>query len=242
MTSFSDEDATQERVKMLGEERGIFSRNLEKHLFSVRTLWKVYVGLFGTNKERVDLLNSVSGITSFYMERTMREAALLSICRMTDPKKGRPGTQERNVTITRLIDYLSDGHDQELDDLIRLAINKSEFARTYRNKKLAHSDDDAMNGRMSANSGSRKEMREAMDAIAACIKRFMLVELNTTLATHPISRLSNDEVEFLQVLHYGKIELERREKESREIAWKAGRELMELPKWLTFRPDDELDV
>lgn len=246
MTSFTDEETTQERVKMLGEEPGVFTRNLEKQLFSVRNLWKIYVGLFGANKERVDLLNACSGITSFYIERTMREAAILSICRMTDPKQGRPSKQEKNVTVRRLSDYLSHGYDQELTNLIQVAVDKAEFARTYRNKKLAHSDDDAMNGRILAHSGSRNDMREAMDAIAACVNRFMLVELNTTLATHPISQLSNDEVEFLQVLYHGRIELDRRENESREIArsgdWKASRELMELPNWLTFRPDDELDV
>jgi hypothetical protein len=246
VTTYSDEEATQERVEQLGEEKGVFFRNLEKQLYTVRILWKTYVGLFGTNKERVDLLNSVSSATSYQIERAMRESALLSICRMTDPKKGLSGTQDKNITVRRLDDCLANGSDLNLTNLVNIAIQKAEFARLYRNKKLAHSDDDTMNGRLSVISGSRNDMVEAMDAIAACIKRFATLELNTTLITHPISQVAQDEVEFLQVLHYGKIELDRRRVESCKILssgdLNASRELTKLPEWLTFRPPQLLDV
>ena len=244
MTSFTAEEARKRWVAKLGEETGTFFRNLENDLYGLRDLWRVYIGLFGANQERIDLLNSISGITAFLIEKIMLESVMLSICKLTDPEEG--PRKSKNITIWRLPGYLTKGADTELEDLIKLAEEKSEFARTWRNKRIAHSDDDTRNGRSSLDVVNTGNIREATDAIATCIKRFAQLELDVDLVTHPISALGNDEVEFLQVLHYGKIELDRREKESRQVAlsgdWKAGRELMELPEWLTFRPDHELDV
>ena len=246
MTNYSAEETLEQRKAALGDEAGAFFRNLEEELYSVRELWACYIGLFGTNPERVDLLNAVSGPTAFQIEKAMREAALLAICRLTDPKETRASRNvERNVTVRRLTTYSKKGADNDLKNLIETAVSAAEFARTFRNKVLAHADDRTANSRGSVTSGSRNDMREAMDAIAACLKKFAESELDMALVTHPI-RQGADEVELLKSIYLGKKEMERRELEYvqsfRNGTWRELNEKNSLPEWLTLRPSQEFDV
>ena len=163
---------------------------------------------------------------------------------MTDPVLGRRATH-KNVTIQRLPSYLSAGPDSDLSDHITFAVERAKFAKLYRDKLIAHSDDDAMNGRVSVLQGSRADMREAMDAIATCIKRFALVELGTSLVTHPITK-ADDEVWFLQHLFEGVKAMESKKVRYQELL-RAGRHaeakaLNSYPDWLNFRPKRITDV
>ena len=246
MTQMSPEQVMQHRIEKLGEEGGRYFRNLENQLYFARDNWKCYVGLFGTNNDRVDLMNSLSGGTAFLIERAMKDSALLSICRMTDPECGKKkGKCEINTTIKRLTGYQKNGDKEGLEKLIKDAVDKSNFARVYRNKVLSHSDEETQNKKARLDTGSRKMIRESFDSIASCIKRFAEEEMSITLITHPL-RNADDEVNLLQALFVGRGENERREAELRDIrvnkGWQAAKDLYPLPDWLTHRAEREFDV
>jgi hypothetical protein len=245
MVNLTSEEALQERIKQLGESAGKFVRNLETDLYSLRILWRKYVCFFGTSSERVDLMNAISGSSTYWIERCMFESAMLSICRLTDPETHRKG-KGLNISVRCLPSFSRKGKDQVLDDLIDVAINKTEFARSWRNKRIAHSDNDARNGLLPMPTASRLLMRQAMDAIAACIKRFALIEFDTTLIIHPIGDLANDEVAFVEALFLGKRELDLRGTKKRQLLeehrYNEIDELEKLPDWVSYRPQDEIDV
>jgi hypothetical protein len=152
--------------------------------------------MFGANEDRVALLNSVSGETAYFVERSMFEAALLSICRMTDPPASRL-TKDKNITVRRLAHYLSNPQDARTSTFIDASVQKAAFARSWRNKRLAHSDEAVRNGIAQLDLASRALVKSATDSIAKCIRHFAAVELETTLVTHPISALGNDTTHFL---------------------------------------------
>jgi len=98
MTVQSAKEAEQARIDALGPEFGPLFRHIEIDLYSLRSLWRIYVSFFGTSKERVELLNQSSGLTAFVLEKTLFESALMALCRMTDPPSGQGG-KYTNTTI-----------------------------------------------------------------------------------------------------------------------------------------------
>ena len=245
MSEKSDEEVSQDLIDKLGQEAGVFFRHLETHLYTVRDDWKIYVGLFGTNKERVDLLNLVAGPVISSIQKSLYETAILSICRLTDPKHGAK-LGETNITVRRLLNYLLPINDGLLEKHVEDAVAKSKFARDYRNKRLAHADDNTINAPYLVSKGSRKDMRDAIDAIALCIKRFAHLKLNIQLVTHPISNPVGDHVKLLSTIYYGRQEVERIQKLAYDVAvsgnWQKAKTIEELPDWLIFRPEDEMDI
>ena len=202
MTHRTPDQAQQEYINKLGDQRGRFVKALENDLYNLRIQSEIYTAFFGTNKERVDLFNSISGNSAYWIERSMFESLVLSVCRLTDPSEMKGG--KRNVTVKALPLQLSKGPDSELEKRIDAATEATKFARDWRNRRIAHSDEQVRLGRAKLDTATRANLSEAVDAIAACVRRYALVELDTTLGTHPIRQLGHDEIEFLTALHHGK--------------------------------------
>lgn len=242
MSSKTADEVLQGYVSQLGEKAGRYFRAVENDLYNLRIEFEIYRSLFGTNKERVDLLNSCSGITAFYISRSLADSVLLRICRLTDPEKMRG---KRNVTINGLPSLLRGGSDQELDERLAFARNFSSFARDWRNRRIAHSDEEVRVFNAKLEASSRDVMANAIDAIAACVRRFAAVELGVSLMTHPIRALDKDEVHFLEVLYLGMAELEKASRLATEARarkdWTFIDNRDSLPDWLTYRPDHAFD-
>lgn len=244
MSHKSSDQAFQSYINKLGEERGRFVKALENDLYNLRIHFEIYTAFFGTNKERIDLFNSVSGNSAYWIERAMFESLVLNVCRLTDPIEMNGG--KRNVTVKALPSQLTNGPDSELEGRVAAAADASSFARDWRNRRIAHTDAQVRLGRAKLDTATRARLSEAIDAIAACIRRYALVELNTTLGTHPIRQLGNDELDFLAALHFGRVEQTRREEIRIDLIskreWAQIDELEKLPAWLTFRPEQKDDL
>ena len=129
----------------------------------LRLTYKQYRMLFGTNKERVDLLNRHGGSFFFNVERQFWNSCLLSLCRMTDPAK--QGKKE-NLTLFSLEEHIEDKMlSSEVASLVLQAKKASEFARERRNKRIGHSDFEVRTERKKiASTASRNKMKLAIDA------------------------------------------------------------------------------
>lgn len=218
---------------------------ISNQFYNLRILWAVYTSLFGTNKERVDLLNDVSGSTAYWIERCMYESVVLGICRLTDPVSSARG-RSSNISVSRLPLLVPEKIDRELIARVEAAKEASNFARDWRNKKIAHSDEAVQLGKAQLANSSRLAINDAIEKIAACLRRYSIVHHDTTLVTHPIRALGRDEVEFLIALHLGFSEREKYKIAQRQSFLDGKSQEFSpngsLPDWLTFRPADIHDV
>lgn len=242
MTYRTGDEALQEYIAKLGEDRGRYVKAVENDLYSLRMHADFYEAFFSTNKERVDLFNSISGDTAYWMERSMFENLVLQVCRLTD--KVSLG-KKRNVTVKALPSLLSGPSDAELEIRVEKADAATKFARDWRNRRIAHTDEEVRLGKAMLDTASTAKLKDAIEAIAACIRRYALVELNTTLMTYPIRQYLGDEIAFLTALYYGNLERERIKSVRKDLMergqWRQIDELEKLPAWLTERSEEKED-
>ncbi len=249
MTSRHRNEAVDSRINALGEEFGVLFHDVENDLYSLRLHWRVYVALFATNSERVDLLNSISGTTALLIEKALFEAAMMSVCRLTDPPQSLRGAQ-KNITVKRfqalVEERFSNANVENLAKLVSTAVEASEFARSWRNKRLAHSDEAVRRGKQAILTASIEKMDRAIDAVASIIRWVGVELMDTHIVTHPISSFKSDEIVFLKALFLGIQEKDRRVKRAQEaIAERrysdAESTLSDFPQWLIHRELDRFD-
>ena len=165
MSNYTAEQGRKNDIDRLGPEFGTLFNNIKNDLFALRVQWRIYVALFGTNEQRVDLLNSASGRTAFVVEKALFESTLLGVCRLTDPPNGQRGAS-KNISVSRVPQLVASyPNPRELELLVDSACNRSAFARTWRNKRLAHADDDVREGRAKIDDASRLKVLGALDSI-----------------------------------------------------------------------------
>lgn len=130
------EDSLAEDIAVLGSAYGTTYHHARQELWRVSSNWDRYETLFGS-KERVDILNSSSGNFWHAVQGMMHEYVLLGICRLTDPV-GRG--DRRNLSVARLLSVDPTDEKDQLIELVDDAIKSAGFARTWRDKRIAHND------------------------------------------------------------------------------------------------------
>ncbi|WP_131505492.1 hypothetical protein [Limimaricola cinnabarinus] len=238
------DDILSRRQEALGVEDGALMRNIESDVYFLRSQWEIYQSLFSTSRDRVELFNEASGTVAFLTEKALFESTILGICRLTDPSAMRG---VRNVSIFRLRDFLKDAGDQERFDALCQDLNeKSAFARSWRNKSLAHSDDDIRNGRAKLDVASVSKVSDCLDAIARLLKLVAEVRLGVHLVTRPILDVSSDEIFFLKALYDGvRARSARKEKaieRMKERKYDEAQEELDYPSWVVHRPVENWEV
>lgn len=103
--------------------------------------WTIYRQLFGTSKERVDLLNETAGTFAWMLQDLLLHDVQLAISKIGDP----PGRADnKNLTLKRLQMTLRDAGETEVADSMNDPLaafdTACEKVRFRRNKWLAHSD------------------------------------------------------------------------------------------------------
>lgn len=246
MSSYTAEQVRIRDIDRLGPEFGTLFNNIKNDLFALRVQWRIYVALFGTNEQRVDLLNSASGPTAFVVEKALFESTLLGVCRLTDPPDYK-SSASKNISISRFPQLVASyPNPDELNLLVRSARERAGFARTWRNKRLAHADDEVREGRAKIDGASRAKVLGALDGIADVVRWIGFACLDETIITHPSSEFSGDEVQFLETLFLGVAAREERGRRLRQHISERRYDQAEaltsdLPIWLTFRPDHTID-
>ncbi|MDB5664137.1 hypothetical protein [Cypionkella sp.] len=237
----------QNYVDRMGEEYGSLFYHCYQDICHLRLKWRYYVSLFGTNKERFDLLYSVSEVFAYSLDRIFYDATLLGIRRLTDPAKSGKH-QNRNISI-RGFKPIFDGtpHAIEFDNILNTALSSAVIAQNLANKKIAHSDMDVKEGKTKIQSISRLETAKAIDDIAHVIKWVARKQMNTSVSTIPNTN-PEDEIWFLQHLFEGKKAIAQKEVDYMDLMksgnYNARESLYKYPEWLTensIRLSDVLD-
>ncbi|MCG3115994.1 MAG: hypothetical protein LLH30_09975 [Candidatus Manganitrophus sp. SA1] len=132
------EEARQYHIKVMGEDLGSLYHALWNELAWLYSKWGEYVELFGTKPSRIELLNRAAGHFFRIVQDSLWEDSLLHIARLTDPIRS---VGKENLTIRKLPDLISEEKLKEhLSELIRAAVDKSDFCRDWRNRYIAHKD------------------------------------------------------------------------------------------------------
>jgi hypothetical protein len=142
--------------------------------------WIIYRQLFGTSKERVDLLNESAGTVTWILQQLLLHDVQLALSKIGDPA----GTGAKtNLTLRRLqVDLSSAGEvavANQLEPLLKEFEDSCASLRHRRNKWIAHSDlATKLAARATPLSGpSRTEIETALAALRAVMN---CVELHYT--------------------------------------------------------------
>jgi hypothetical protein len=228
-----------ELTPMLGVEFSTVYVYAMLDLLSLRSQWRIYKGLFGQNKERFDLLNRASPVVSGAIERSMFEAALLGIRRLTDKVETKRG--KHPVTICAFPLHLEGEPQAEMKLLVSKAVRSAKFACNWSDKRIAHSEIAFRTGAIKLEPASREKVDSCIDCIAKTVQWIAANKLDTHLVTHPVSLLP-DETDFLVKLYEGELAL--RERKAREVKLLEHGKLSEFeaiepyPVWLAHSPPE----
>jgi hypothetical protein len=122
----------------MGVDLGHLYHALGNELAWLHIKWDEYVELFGTRSSRVELVNRAAGAFFRLIQHSLWEDVLLHLARLTD---SRESMKKENLTIRGLPSRIPDAETRRaVTALIDAAIVKTEFARDWRNRHIAHRD------------------------------------------------------------------------------------------------------
>jgi hypothetical protein len=127
--------------------------------------WYDYRRLFAGTQERFDLLNKAAPDFFGKLQGMLWENVLLHLCRITDPPKT---MKHDNLTIMRIPDAIPDPAIAAfVKQLVDDAAQKTQFARDWRNRRMAHQELPPLQGQVAKPlaPGSRQNVEDALAAV-----------------------------------------------------------------------------
>jgi hypothetical protein len=126
--------------KSLGVKLGSLFAELWQELVWLHTVWQEYRVIFATTPEQLDIANQAARSFFYTVQKTMWEAVLLHLARMTDPPQSMRSKRRQNLTVTALQGLVKSEFQLEVAQLTNKALQETEFARDWRNRYIAHKD------------------------------------------------------------------------------------------------------
>lgn len=138
MTIRTEEETLHRYKERMGDELGSTFHLCLQELYWVSSIWDTHETLF-QNSHSVELINSANGGVSFAIQNVFLEYVQLGVCRLTDPAKQR---KSKNLTVRALPNLVIKDLKLEIDQLVSEALEATEAARDWRNRRISHSDFD----------------------------------------------------------------------------------------------------
>lgn len=111
---------------------------LARKLVELHIVWQQYRQLYGQDDGTIDVLNRTAGLFFKIVQDELWDSVLLRVCRMTDPAAQ---GKNKNLTIWSLHSLITDAtFKAEVEKQCQAADDAAEFARSHRNKRIAHQD------------------------------------------------------------------------------------------------------
>ena len=132
------DEILQNHIKCMGKKLGTYFNALWNEVAWLYTKWSEYDELFAKKPSRVDLLNDAAPTFFHIVQDCLFKDILLHIARLTDPPKT---GKKKNLSIRSLPNIISsDRLKKEIEGLIETTVEKAEFCRDWRNRRIAHTD------------------------------------------------------------------------------------------------------
>lgn len=224
---------------------------LEKELVHTRLKWRVYRAFYDTNKERVELLNSVSGTTARIIQDALYDDVILSLCRSADPATSVGKSNNSFASLLGLLDSAT--FNLDLSTRIKQLQDLCQPLRNRRNWHVAHSDSQAVFSGDEMGLVSKREVNEVIEAARSTLVFIYSEIFDMRISTEIVSDYGADEIAFLRTLYHGRMQISHLEAEAMAVFSRpanprrappeidALRELHEKPEWLNYRPADRQD-
>ena len=201
MTVISPEEDRKRNIEVMGKDLGEQYSELWQIAAHLHSKWAEYVELFGTKESRIDLLNETAGHLFAIIQDQMWDDILMHIARLTDP----PATgSKRNLSLQNLPELADSKLKPDLAKMIGEVLNKTNFCRDWRNRRVAHNDLllalDATPVLLQP--GSRDDVAQALKAINETLS---LVSEFYTDSESGLDAYSppGGALDLLRIIHYG---------------------------------------
>lgn len=192
-------------IEKMGETTGLVYSALWQELALLYMRWNQYVELFGTSKERIDLLNRSSGGMARTIQDTMWESVLLHLARLIDPPHAARKPEQGNLSFQHLCKTLQDSpiHPALIEQQSKV-LNACSFAKNWRDKYIAHRDLDIALKRNAAPlaHASRALVKEALQALSNLLNIISEHYLGSTTGFEH-STLGSEAVALLHIIKDG---------------------------------------
>ena len=134
----SEDEIRRQCIEAMGHELGNMYRDLNNHLLDILLSWRQYEQLFAVDEETVELLNDSAPAFFGVVQSLLWDSVMLGISRLTD----RPESfGNKTLSIQALSGLIDDERVRgKVDTAVAKALSESTFARTHRNKRIAHND------------------------------------------------------------------------------------------------------
>jgi hypothetical protein len=133
----TDDQRQAEHVRLMGEPLGIVFDALYVELVWLNVKWAEYIELFGTDRERVDLLNRAAPNFFGIIQQVLFEHIVLAVARLTDPVRS---LGKENLTVRELPDLVRSEIKGSVQKVVEDAKAQTEFCRQWRHQHIAHKD------------------------------------------------------------------------------------------------------
>jgi hypothetical protein len=231
MNEENPDDVRQRYIEKLGQEFGAYFFHLDQSIIGLVAIWDTYRFLFGTNSERVDLLNQTSGYVARTIQDSLHERVILGVCQVSDSYRSRG---RENVTVQGLSAFVADSvHRSEILPMLHAVEDATSFARDLRNKLIAHSDLAATTGSYRVDYSSRERIVAAIRSIIKPPRYLHKRYFGTTQFYHAVRPLP-DEAGFLRCIYLGV--------EEGQHSAKLGPPRTRFPAWLNEGERNEFDL
>jgi hypothetical protein len=172
MVQQTAEEAKKATVAKMGEPLGELFSALWQDVAIIFVYWKEYVELFGTKPARIALLNQAAPAFFHMLQDQLWEMSLLHLARLTDPANSMGNPDKSNLTVQGLPALVDDARlKAEVTKLVSEAVRLTEFARDWRNRRIAHRDLKLALEQPTTPlaDGSRAQVKEALEALASVL-------------------------------------------------------------------------
>lgn len=174
------EEVKQHHIEVMGDDLGSLYYALWNELAWLYSKWGEYVELFGTRPSRIDLINKAARHFFRIVQDSIWEDSLLHIARLTDPPKS---AGKENLTIKKLPHLIEEKTLKEkVSEFIDVAVEKAEFCRDWRNRRIAHKDLSLAlsSGAEPLKPASRAKVKEALCSISDVLNVLSIHYMDST--------------------------------------------------------------
>ncbi len=134
----SAEEVRADMISNLGQELGETFNELQNDLVWLHVKWRQYRELYGSTPKRIDLLNDAAPLLFRVIEDSLWDETLLHLCRLTDSAEYRG---KARLSVNRLPSLIQNQDVRaRVEALIQETVVKTNFARDWRNRRIAHRD------------------------------------------------------------------------------------------------------
>ena len=197
------EEVKQRHIDVLGEDLGVLYHALWNELAWLYSKWGEYEELFGKKPSRIELINKVAGHFFRIVQDSLWEDCLLHIARLTDPPKS---AGKENLSIRRLPDLIEeDVLKRKVAELVEISIDKAEFCRDWRNRRIAHKDLGLAlsTGAEPLKPASQAKVKEALRAISDVMNAISAHYMDSTTFYEGVGGSPGGAISLLYVLDDG---------------------------------------